>query len=48
MVQKKAKGGGGEVGQRAEGGEKKVFKRVFKRVCFQARTRREIHVDHVF
>ena len=26
----------------------KVFKRVFKRVCFQARTRREIHLNHVF
>ena len=47
-MQKKAKGGGGEVGQRAEGGEEKVFKRVFKRVYFQVRTRREIHKNHIF
>ena len=47
MVQKKAKGGGGEVGQRAEGGEEKVFKRVFKREP-DARFTRITFFDHVF
>ena len=37
VVQKKTKGGGGEVGQRVEGGEKSI----------QPRTPREIHEIHV-
>ena len=44
-MQKKAKGGGGEVGQRkvARNGVQARFQ-----ARFQARTRREIHEDHVF
>ena len=52
MVQKKAKGGGGEVGQRAEGGEKRCSSAfssafVFKREP-DARFTRITFFDHVF
>ena len=52
MVQKKAKGGSGEVGQRAEGGEKRCSSAFLNAFIFKrephARFTRFTFFDHVF